>query len=59
VHSCPTDHNCYATHISCYRGGRRIKTQTEKGIAFYARVGGKEIAFVREKEKETRIGREW
>jgi hypothetical protein len=54
---CPVDHNCYATHISCCRGSRRIKTQTEKGIAFYAKVGGKEIASVREREKEMKIGR--
>jgi hypothetical protein len=39
----------------------RIKTQTERGIAFYAEVREKEIASEREREreKETRIGREW
>jgi hypothetical protein len=41
--------------MSYCRGSRRIKTQTEKGIAFYVEVREKE----REREKETRIRREW
>jgi hypothetical protein len=50
---------CYASHISCCRGSRRLKTQTERVIAFYAGVREKEIASGREREKETRMGREW
>jgi hypothetical protein len=40
---------------------RRIKTQTERRIAFYAEVREKEIASEREREreKEMRIRREW
>jgi hypothetical protein len=40
---------------------RRIKTQTERRIAFYAEVREKKIASEREREreKEMRIGREW
>jgi len=33
-------------HISYYRGSRRIKTQIERGIAFYTEV--------REKDRERR-----
>jgi hypothetical protein len=47
-------------YLLLQRSGR-IKTQTERGIAFYAEVREKEIASEREREreKETRIGREW
>jgi hypothetical protein len=33
-----TPPHCYAMHISCCRGSRRIKTQIKRGITFYVEV---------------------
>jgi len=42
---------CYATHISCCKGSKRIKTQIEKEIAFYARGERKRLLLWKKERK--------